>query len=244
MRLRICFWRSSSALTLCLLPLTLAAGHIEGTVVITQRLTHPRVTPTADGYQRGAVVELASDREVDWLAYERSHVVIYLDGKLPPLHRSRVAVIEQKNRRFVPDLVVIPAGASVSFPNLDPIFHNVFSLSKPRSFDLGNYPRNQTRIVTFPKPGVVVVGCRLHPNMSAIVFVTPNDWGTTPDADGRFQLAAVPAGRYTVAAWHKRAGYVRRTVEVPAEGTVQVQFTIPLGNPEPGLPSGLRRDQP
>jgi len=247
MRLGCPSLRSLSAVAaagLWFLPRGLAAGHIEGTVVITQRLTKPRVTPAADGYQRGVTVQLASDGELDWLAYERSHVVIYLDGKLPAPKSSRVAVIEQKNRRFLPDLVVIPAGASVSFPNLDPIFHNVFSLSKARSFDLGNYPRNQTRVVTFPKPGIVVVGCHLHPNMSAIVFVTPNAWGATADADGRFRLADLPAGRYTIVAWHKRAGYVRQTVDVPAEGTVPVQFTLPLDNLEGNLHSGLRRHEP
>ncbi len=241
------FSRSSAApaaAALCLLAFRLDAGQIEGSVIVTQRLTKPRVTAAADGYHRGVAVELASDGDFDWLAYERSHVVIYLDGRLPALKNSRVAVIEQKNRRFVPDLVVIPAGASVSFPNHDPIFHNVFSLSRTRSFDLGNYPRNQTRVVTFPKPGIVVVGCHLHPNMSAIVFVAPNQWSTTADADGRFRLAEVPPGRYTLVAWHKRAGYVRHTVDVPAEGVVPVQFTIPLGNPEGELHSGLRREEP
>ena len=90
--------------------------------------------------------------------------------------------MEQQNRRFAPDLVVIPAGSSVSFPNFDPIFHNVFSLSKAKSFDLGNYSKGQTRMVTFPKPGIVAVYCHLHPNMAGTIVVTPNQWGVRVDA--------------------------------------------------------------
>ena len=103
-------------------------------------------------------------------------------------------------------MIVVPAGSTVSFPNLDPIFHNVFSLSKPKSFDLGNYPKDHTRTVTFPKPGIVIVGCHLHANMSAVIVVTPNRWSTTADAQGHFTLPAVPPGAYTVVAWHKSVG--------------------------------------
>ena len=91
-------------------------------------------------------------------------------------------------------------GSSVSFANLDPIFHNVFSFSKAKSFDLGNYPKDQTRIGTFSKAGIVLVDCHLHPNMSAVIVVTPNRWGTKADPSGRFVLPGVPPGTYTVVA--------------------------------------------
>jgi plastocyanin len=108
---------------------------VEGTITV-KKLTKPRVTAFADEYGR-TDVELGAEATKDPLAYERSHVVIYLEGeKLES--RAITATMEQKNRRFLPDLVVIPAGSTVSFPNLDEIFHDVFSLSKPRSFDLGN----------------------------------------------------------------------------------------------------------
>jgi hypothetical protein len=137
-------------------------------------------------------------------------------------------VIEQRGRRFVPDFVVIPAGSSVSFPNLDPIFHNVFSLSKPRSFDLGNYPRNQTRRVDFPKPGIVTVGCHLHPNMGATIVVTPNRWAAVPGGDGRFTLRDIPAGRHMLVAWHRSTGPIRRQLDVPAQGSISVRLEIPV----------------
>lgn len=209
--------------------MVLRAGDIEGEVVITRRLTRPRVTSPVETYRRGSLVELEPEVSSDWLAYERSHVAVFLEGSFPPEAAPPAAVIEQRGRRFVPDLVVIPAGASVSFPNLDPIFHNVFSLSKAKSFDLGNYPRNQTRLVQFPAPGIVTVGCHLHPNMSATIVVAPNRWATAADREGRFALKGVPAGRHGLVAWHRGAGPIRRVVEVPAEGSIFVRFEIPAG---------------
>jgi plastocyanin len=106
-------------------------------------------------YDRNAGVALKSDSAEDSLSFERERVVVYLEGGLPAQTGSITAQIVQQNRRFLPDILWIPAGSTVSFPNLDPIFHNVFSLSKPKEFDLGNYPKDHTRTVVFPKPGVV-----------------------------------------------------------------------------------------
>jgi plastocyanin len=171
-------------------------------------------------------VKLASDEADDPLTFERMRVVIYLEGEL----RSEpiTATMEQKNRKFIPDTVVIPAGSTVSFPNLDPIFHNVFSLSKPKTFDLGNYPKDHTRTVTFAKPGIVFVDCHLHPNMAGVIVVTPNKWSAKADATGRFQLRGVPPGSYRVVAWHRAAGFFRQTVKVTENRSSEVQFLIPL----------------
>lgn len=206
--------------------LSLHASEIEGTIIIQRRLTKRKVTSSADLYQRGTAVELSSDKDQDALAFERSHVVIYLEGDLPS--EKITAELNQQDRRFSPDLVVIPAGSSVSFGNLDVIFHNVFSLSKAKSFDLGNYPKDQTRTVTFPKPGIVFVDCHLHPNMSAAIVVTPNRWSTKADASGHFVLSGLRAGTYTIVAWHRAAGFFRKTVRVTERGVENVEFTIPL----------------
>jgi len=144
----------------------------------------------------------------------------------------RTATLEQKNGRFVPDTQVIPVGSAVSFPNLDPVFHNVFSLSKPKSFDLGNYPKDHTRTVTFPKPGIVFVHCHLHPNMAAAIVVSPNQWNTKADAAGRFALSGVPAGAYTIVAWHKAAGFFRQFIRISEKNTTSVQFVIPFDENE------------
>ena len=179
-------------------------------------------------YDRGPAVDLKKDFGEDVLAFEREHVVVYLEGDLPSQTGAITAEIAQENRRFVPDTLWIPAGSTVSFPNLDPIFHNVFSLSKPKEFDLGNYPKDHTRTVVFQKPGVVFVNCHLHPNMSAAIVISPNRWGVKAGPDGKFTLAAVPPGSYTIVAWHKTAGFFRQRVTV-ADKSVAVEFFIPLG---------------
>ena len=115
-----------------------------------------------------------------------------------------------------------------TFPNLDPIFHNVFSLSKPKSFDLGNYPQGHTRNVTFNEPGIVLVNCHLHTNMAATIVITPNQWCTRSDEMGRFSLRDLPPGKHTLVAWHKSAGFFRQTVLVDDSHTAAVEFVIPL----------------
>lgn len=205
------------------------AGSIEGTVVIKKKLTKRRVTAEVPMYQRGAAVALASDADDDPLAFERARVAIWLDGPVSKDAPSGIAAkIEQTNRRFAPELTVIEAGSKVSFPNEDPIFHNVFSLSGPKSFDLGNYPKGESRFVTFPEPGIVYVNCHLHPNMSAAIVVTPNQWHALSDRDGRFELQNVPPGKYTVVAWHKAAGFFRETLTLTEGHNGQVEFLIPI----------------
>ena len=202
---------------------------MRGTITIQRKLTPRNVTPAAGLYQRGSPVALEADTHENALDYERSHVVVYLEGgQGNDAMESPAAQMEQQNRRFSPDLVVIPAGASVSFPNFDPIFHNVFSLSKAKSFDLGNYSKGQTRMVAFPKPGIVAVYCHLHPNMTGTIMVTPNQWGVRADAQGQYTLANVPPGKYSVVAWHKTGGTFRKTIEVVAGKDAEANFFVPL----------------
>ena len=205
------------------------AERIEGTVIIKKKLTKRRVTAEVPMYQRGAGVALAADPAGDPLAFERSRVAIWLDGpvtKDAPAGAS--ARLDQTNRRFSPEILVIQAGSKVSFPNDDPVFHNVFSLSGPKSFDLGNYPKGDTRFVTFPEPGIVYVNCHLHPNMAATIVVAPNKWNTLADRDGRFALDDVPPGKYTVVAWHKAAGFFRQSLTLGEGHTRQIEFLIPI----------------
>jgi plastocyanin len=204
----------------------LPAADIQGTVVIKHKLTKRHVTAPVSAYERGVTVELGTAPDTDFLAFERSRVAVYLEGQFQT--QPATAVLEQKNRQFVADTLVVPVGSTVSFPNRDPIFHNVFSLSKPKTFDLGNYPKDHTRAVNFPKPGIVFVNCHLHPNMSAAIVVAPNQWCAKADAAGRFTLADVPPGTYTVIAWHRAAGFFRQTVKVSKDHASPVEFVIPL----------------
>src|SRR5581483_1763050 len=113
--------------TAALLAATLSGETIDGNILITRKLTRRNVTPAVAAYQRGAFAELGQDEVRDALSYERSHVVIWIEG---PENSNRTtpqgtASLEQTGRRFVPDLLAIPAGSAVSFPNMDGIFHNV-----------------------------------------------------------------------------------------------------------------------
>lgn len=227
-----------------------SAADITGTVIVKRELTRRNVTAAAPAYQRGVAVRLAGSKAEDPLDFERSHVAVYIEraspmasspaGALdPPAGTGTQPVeIKQEDRRFAPDMVVVPVGSTVSFPNMDEIFHNVFSLSKARAFDLGNYPKGETRLVKFPAAGVVYVYCHLHPNMAASVVVSPTQWATRADPTGHFNLPEVPPGKYTVVAWHKAAGFFRQTVTVTGEDPPAISFLIPL--PAEGKPKGKR----
>jgi plastocyanin len=208
-----------------------SAQDITGTVLIKKRLTKRNVTAPVSIYQRGTVVSLGKDKGTDPLAFEQAHVVIYLEGSGPAgvdTAKPAVQTMQQLDRRFAPDLLVVPVGSTVSFPNMDPIFHNVFSLSKTKSFDLGSYDKGKTRNVVFSKAGVVYVYCRLHPNMEATIVVTPNRWYAQPDASGQFRIPDVPPGKYTIVAWHKAAGFFRKQIVIEPGHDASADFFIPI----------------
>ena len=200
---------------------------ITGHIRVTRRLTKKRVAPAAGAYARGVVVAPAAD-ERSFVEAEIGRVAVFLASKQPLPSHACFVELKQENRRFLSDTIVAPVSSTVSFPNLDPIFHNVFSLSPTRSFDLGNYPRNETRRVTFNEPGIVPVYCHLHPNMSATIVVTPNRWATKPDRYGGYALRGAPAGEHTVVVWHKSAGFFRKDVRVAKHEPTQVNFVIPV----------------
>jgi plastocyanin len=207
------------------------AQNITGTILIKKQLTKRRVTADVSIYQRGPAVELGKDTSEAPLDYERERVVIYLEGPGPAsadVVNPGSFKMEQINRRFSPDLLVVQVGSTVSFPNMDPVFHNIFSLSKPRSFDLGSYDKGDSRQVTFPKPGIVDVYCHLHPNMAATIIVTPNRWYARSDRTGQYRIPDVAPGKYTVVAWHKTAGFFRKSIVVEAGHDSVADFFIPI----------------
>jgi plastocyanin len=225
-----------------------SAQDITGTILIKKKLTKRSVTAPVSIYQRGTVVSLGKDAEEDPLAFERSRVIIYLEGPnlaaISAIKPSQLTM-QQLDRRFSPDLLVVPVGTAVSFPNMDPIFHNIFSLSKPKSFDLGSYDKGETRTVVFSKPGVVNVYCHLHPNMEATIVVTPNRWYARSDPSGEFRIPNVPPGEYTVVAFHKSAGFFRKMIQIEAGHSAIVDFFIPVADNPPekasltGSPMGM-----
>jgi plastocyanin len=221
----------TALLAVAALVLSAAAQNVTGTILIKKKLTRRSVTPVVSVYQRGTAVQLGKDdTQADPLAFERARVVIYLEGAPAGVAPASTTVpqIAQVDRRFAPDLLVIPAGSTVSFPNMDPIFHNIFSLSPAKSFDLGSYDQGQTRKVVFSKPGIVDVYCHLHPNMEATIVVTPSRWYARSDGAGQYRIPDVPPGQYTVVAWHKYAGFFRKTITVENGHDTVADFFIPL----------------
>ena len=128
------------------------------------------------------------------------------------------AEIRQRDENFVPRVVAVPVGSTVDFPNDDPIYHNVFSLSRAKTFNLGRFPRGKSRGVRFDKPGVVKVFCEIHSHMTATVMVFNHPWFAMPDEQGRFDLSGVPPGTHQITAWHERLGDTTLPLRVERAG--------------------------
>lgn len=158
-------------------------------------------------------------------AADLSDVVVYVEGaRIKP--RPATASVVMKGKAFFPRVVVVPVGGTVEFPNQDPIFHNAFSVSGENRFDLALYKRPKVGSATFRHPGVVRVYCNIHPQMSAVVVVRDNPLFTKAAVDGTFSIEGVPAGSWTVKAWHERAGEAAAQVTVPETGAAQARFTL------------------
>jgi plastocyanin len=160
---------------------------------------------------------------------EIHNVVLYVkDAPVPPGTEPGAAQIQQVDEQFSPHVLPVLRGATVGFPNLDVVFHNVFSLSSARELDLGRYPRGSSKSVTFDRPGIVQLFCHIHSNMSAVVLVLENPFFAVPTRAGRYAIEDVPPGDYTVVGWHERIHPVQRTVHVVAGQTARVDFNIPI----------------
>jgi hemoglobin len=138
--------------------------------------------------------------------------------------------IEQRNREFAPRMLAVSAGSTVSFPNFDPIFHNVYSTSHARAFDLGIYKNGETRDVTFAKEGLIRLGCNLHANMSAHLVVVAAPHYVVTDASGGFKFRSLPPGKYKLKAWAEdTVEPITQSIEIKSgENTVNVN--VPRGS--------------
>jgi plastocyanin len=162
-------------------------------------------------------------------------VIVYIVG-FTEKGGTTIATIEQKGRKFNPDLVAITAGDTVKFPNGDPFLHNVFSQSPPRKFDLGSYKQGEEKTKEFEKPGVVDVYCNIHPEMAATILVLPNKKYTRTDNQGRFTINDVPPGEHTVFAYTRRAAKpVSQKITIKGGSETTVELTLPRGAEAPHL---------
>ncbi|HEY3092383.1 MAG TPA: hypothetical protein VGJ52_04775 [Vicinamibacterales bacterium] len=194
-------------------------GSVRGRVSIGIPITAKRGTST---YSRSVpTVALAPESEV-------RHVVVYVKDAprtaAPPMR----AEIRQRNENFVPRIVAVTVGSTVDFPNDDPIYHNVFSLSRTKTFDLGRFPQGRSRGERFDKPGVVKVFCQIHSHMSATVMVFDHPWFAIPDEGGMFELSGVPPGMHQVTAFHERLGDTTQQIRVEGGRAASVDFVLPV----------------
>ena len=201
------------------------AADVVGRAIVTRKLSKRQLAPLVYNL-RGAVPEAAPISSDAVNEFDRT--VIILEGGQSAPKPPITVVLDQRNSRFDPDLIVVPIGSTVQFPNSDPIFHNVFSLSKAQPFDLGFYPQGQVRTVKFNRAGVVQVYCHIHANMYAAIVVTASPWYARPAADGSFSWSDVPAGHYKLTAWHKIAGFRTVNLDVPESGKVETRIQIPV----------------
>jgi len=125
-------------------------------------------------------------------------------------------------------VLAITKGSSVSFPNADPFFHNVFSLSGAGTFDLGRYPMGQTRTREFGKAGIVKVYCHIHSHMTATILVLDHPYFAIPNVDGTFELPDVPAGEYTIVGWHERVGERTAKIRVEPGRSASIDLSLPV----------------
>jgi plastocyanin len=163
---------------------------------------------------------------------DRRRSVVYLETAPRAafeVSEERRASINQRNEQFVPHVLAIVAGTWVDFPNGDATYHNVFSLSKTKDFNLGRYAAGHSKAVRFERPGIVRVFCEIHSHMSAFILVFAHRYFAVTDDEGRYHLDAVPPGTYTVIVWNEtvHGDPPRRTVTVgEAGGDVDADFTI------------------
>lgn len=200
-----------------------ATGRIEGFV----RLAAAGDAPIVSGAYPSRKVTKPAAR-----ASEVGNVIVFVKlagdaARAATLAASRVEMIQQ-DETFVPRVLAITRGSTVDFPNADPFFHNVFSLSRAATFDLGRYPRGDRRSRTFKQAGLVKVYCHLHSHMNASIMVFDHPHFTTPSGDGRFALADVPAGEMRLSAWHERIGESSKDITVEAGRTTRVEFALPV----------------
>jgi plastocyanin len=182
------------------------AATIEGRVALTKAATATTVVNKRyEIVSRGGVV--STNPPV---------AVVYLEGEFPPAPATPGVRVEQKDLMFVPQLLVVQAGTRVEFPNLDDTFHNIFSYSPAKRFDLGRYRMDEKPVpaVIFDTPGVVVLRCEIHEHMRGVILVLATPHFAITDTEGNYRLDGLPAGTYRLTTWLDSRTTLERTVEL------------------------------
>jgi len=167
----------------------------------------------AQDFNLTAQIEIVGEGQARANKKDRANVAVWLtpldDHALKAVAEATPAApprLVQKDKKFVPHLLVVPAGSAVEFPNHDPFFHNVFSLFEGKRFDLGLYEAGTTRMVHFDRVGVSYIFCNIHPEMSAVVLALKTPYYGISNAAGKVSIPHVPEGRYTMQVWGETSG--------------------------------------
>jgi plastocyanin len=192
------------------------------------RVELPRVPVMVE--RRPASGDLGEGRPRDAAEWRRA--VVYFEtapkGAFESEEREGVhAQMDQRNETFVPHLLAVTVGTTVDFPNDDRTYHNVFSLSKTKRFDLGRYAAGHSKSVLFDRPGVVRVFCEIHSHMNAFILVFTHRFFGVTDAEGRYQIDGVPPGTYTLVSWIEGAVRDSKSVTVTPDSRI-VEADFPL----------------
>lgn len=156
----------------------------------------------------------------------------------PATQPPREAAVEQRDKQFVPLVTVVQAGTLVQFPNRDVVRHHVYSFSTPKTFEIKLYVGTPVAPVLFDQPGEVVLGCNIHDNMLAYIYVVDTPYFAKTGADGSARLEGLSGGEYEIQLWHHAQGAAQpaRALKLRADESASATFAVPLRNlpPRPG----------
>jgi plastocyanin len=213
MRLRGLLWLNGifSALPAALL----ASAAVEGRVELPKSHSAPVQAKRYQIVTKGGV-----------LSTQPPLAVIYLDGSFPRPASLPSKQLTQKDLTFIPALLPVRVGTKVEFPNLDDTYHNIFSYSPAKRFDLGRYRPDERPIPTqvFDKPGLVTLRCDIHDHMRGLILVLSTPYFVMTDENGRFRLDGLPAGHYTLKAWINSRTTREKPVDLKSGQTLHVDF--------------------
>jgi plastocyanin len=151
--------------------------------------------------------------------------IVYLDGSFPAAPAGRPARVSQKNLQFAPGLLAIRRGTTVEFPNEDDVYHNVFSFSKAKRFDLGRYRKDEKPASQrFDQAGVVRMSCEIHSHMQGVILVLDTPYFVKTDPDGSYRLQGLPAGKYVLHAWINEKQAFERPVDLMSGSALRIDF--------------------
>jgi plastocyanin len=192
-----------------------ASATIEGRVELPKTKTAPVVAKRYDIVTKGGVVSTNPPL-----------AVVYLEGKFERPAVQPIARVIQKDLVFIPSILPVQVGTRVEFPNEDDVYHNIFSYSSPKRFDLGRYRADERPIPSqvFDVPGLVTLRCDIHDHMRGLVLVLETPHFVVTDPEGRFSLTGLPPGKYLLKAWISSQTTLQREVELADGATLMVEL--------------------